>query len=64
MARPRRGRSVACTVLLHDAVEDHVADIAGGACQAALAVPAGRFGQRTAGLVAGVTNPAWGARPR
>jgi hypothetical protein len=51
-------------VLLHDAVEDHVADIAGGACQAALAVPAGRFGQRTAGLVAGVTNPAWGARPR
>ena len=51
---------VACAALLHDAVEDHAADIApGGDQQAALAVLAGRFGARTAALVAAVTNPEW-----
>jgi hypothetical protein len=46
--------------LLHDAFEDHVADIApGGGWQEALAVLAGRFGARTAALVAAVTNPEW-----
>jgi hypothetical protein len=50
---------VACAALLHDAVEDHAADIAPGGRQAALAVLAGRFGQRTAALVAAVTNPEW-----
>ncbi len=51
---------VACAALLHDAVEDHAADIVpGGDRQAALAVLAGRFGGRTAGLVAAVTNPVW-----
>jgi HD domain len=50
---------VACAALLHDAVEDHAADIAPGGRQAALAVLAGRFGARTAALVAAVTNPEW-----
>ena len=51
---------VACVALLHDAVEDHAEGIApGGDRQAALAVLAGRFGARTAGLVAAVTNPVW-----
>ncbi len=50
---------VACAALLHDAVEDHAAEIAPGGRQAALAVLAGRFGARTAGLVAAVTNPKW-----
>ena len=57
---------VACAALLHDAVEDHAADIApGGYRQAALAVLAvlavlaGRFGARAAALVAAVTNPEW-----
>jgi hypothetical protein len=51
---------VACAALLHDAVEDHAQDISpGGGRQAALAVLAGRFGERTAALVAAVTNPAW-----
>jgi hypothetical protein len=50
---------VACAGLLHDAVEDHAAGIAPGGRQAALAVLAGRFGTRTAALVAAVTNPAW-----
>ena len=53
---------VACAALLHDAVEDHAADIApGGDRQAALALLAGRFGARTAALVAAVTNPEWEA---
>ena len=53
---------VACAALLHDAVEDHAADLVpGGARQAALAVLAGRFGERTAALVAAVTNPEWEA---
>jgi (p)ppGpp synthase/HD superfamily hydrolase len=48
---------VACAALLHDAVEDHAADIApGGGRQAVLA---GRFGACTAALVAAVTNPGW-----
>ena len=50
---------MACAGLLHDAVEDHAAGIAPGGRQAALAVLAGRFGARTAALVAAVTNPAW-----
>jgi hypothetical protein len=50
---------VACAALLHDAVEDHAASIAPGGRQAALAVLAGRFGGRTAALVAAVTNPEW-----
>jgi hypothetical protein len=51
---------VACAALLHDAVEDHAAGIApGGTRQNALDVLAGRFGPRTAALVAAVTNPAW-----
>ena len=51
---------VACAALLHNAVEDHAADIAtSGHRSAALAVLAGRFGARTAGLVAAVTNPVW-----
>jgi hypothetical protein len=50
---------VACAALLHDAVEDHAGDIAPGGRQAALAVLAGRVGERTAALVAAVTNPVW-----
>jgi hypothetical protein len=51
---------VACAALLHDTVEDHYGDIApGGSRQAALAVLAGQFGERAAGLVAAVTNPSW-----
>ena len=50
---------VACAALLHNAVEDHAAGIAPGGQQAALAVLAGRFGARTATLVAAVTNPGW-----
>jgi hypothetical protein len=38
---------VACAALLHDAVEDHAADIDPGGRPAALAVLAGRFGERT-----------------
>jgi len=51
---------VACAALLHDAVEDHAGDIAPeGGQEAALAVLAGQFGQRTAELVAAVTNPVY-----
>ena len=50
---------VACAALLHDAVEDHAAGIDPGGRPAALAVLAGRFGDRTAALVAAVTNPGW-----
>jgi (p)ppGpp synthase/HD superfamily hydrolase len=49
---------VACAALLHDTVEDHAGDIAPGGRQAALAVLAGEFGERAAGLVAAVTSPA------
>jgi HD domain len=49
---------VACAALLHDAVEDHAEDIAPcGTRQDAFAVVAGQFGERTAKLVAAVTNP-------
>jgi hypothetical protein len=50
---------VACAALLHDTVEDHAGEIAPGGRQAALAVLAGQFGERTADLVGVVTNPAW-----
>lgn len=51
---------VACAALLHDTIEDHADDIVpGGSRQAALAVLAGWFGERTADLVAAVTNPVW-----
>jgi HD domain len=50
---------VACAGLLHDAVEDHADGIAPGGREAALAVLVGRFGARTADLVAAVTNPVW-----
>ena len=43
-----------------DTVEDHADDLApGGTRQAALAVLARQFGERTAGLVAAVTNPVY-----
>jgi HD domain len=49
---------LACAALLHDAVEDHAQGIApGGTRQDAVAVLAGRFGERAAALVATVTNP-------
>jgi hypothetical protein len=53
---------LACAALLHDAVEDHAADLApGGGQREALAVLAAQFGDRVASLVASVTNPAWEA---
>ena len=54
-----RDADVVCAALLHDAVEDHPAELAGsGATQsAALAVLAAEFGPRVAGLVDAVTNP-------
>ena len=53
-----RDTDVICAALLHDAVEDHAADLApGGGQQEALAVLAARFGPRVAELVAAVTNP-------
>jgi hypothetical protein len=51
---------VVCAALLHDAVEDHAAELAGpngGGQQAALSVLAAEFGPRVAELVAAVTNP-------
>ena len=49
---------VACAALLRDTVEDHAGDIGpGGSREDALAVLAGQFGARTAGLVAAVTSP-------
>jgi hypothetical protein len=49
---------VICAALLHDAVEDHAADLApGGGQPAAIAALAAQFGTRAAGLVAAVTNP-------
>jgi HD domain len=63
-----RDADVICAALLHDAVEDHAADLAagGGGAElagsgagqpAALAVLAAEFGPRVAGLVGAVTNP-------
>lgn len=48
---------VICAALLHDAVEDHAAELGGAGQQEALAALAGSFGDRVAGLVAAVTNP-------
>lgn len=50
---------VTCAALLHDAVEDHAAEIAPGGRDDALSVLAARFGGRAAALVAAVTNPAY-----
>jgi len=54
-----RDADVACAGLLHDAVEDHAQELAGGDRDAALAVLAAEFGPRVAGLVGAVTNPVW-----
>ncbi|SRR6266704_1392872 len=53
-----RDPGVVCAALLHDAVEDHAAQLApGGGQPAAVAALAAEFGGRVAGLVAAVTNP-------
>jgi hypothetical protein len=62
-----RDADVACAALLHDAVEDHAADLAAdsrrpegvspGGREAALAALADGFGPRVAALVGAVTNP-------
>jgi HD domain len=60
-----RDADVVCAALLHDAVEDHAAELAGttepgtagDARPAALAALAAEFGPRVAELVAAVTNP-------
>jgi HD domain-containing protein len=52
-----RDADVACAALLHDAVEDHAAELADGGREAALAALADGFGPRVAGLVGAVTNP-------
>jgi HD domain len=53
-----RDADVACAALLHDAVEDHAAELSGGGGQeAALGVLAAEFGPRVAELVGAVTNP-------
>src|SRR5579872_7017490 len=50
---------VVCAALLHDAVEDHPAELTGGSAEqpAALAALAEEFGPRVAALVGAVTNP-------
>ena len=53
-----RDADVAIAGLLHDAVEDHAAELSpDGSRAGALAVLARRFGQRVANLVEAVTNP-------
>jgi hypothetical protein len=62
-----RDADVACAALLHDAVEDHAAELApdgrrpegvsGGGRETALAALAAGFGPRVAELVGAVTNP-------
>jgi hypothetical protein len=53
-----RDAEVVCAALLHDAVEDHAAELAqDGTERAALAALAAEFGPRVAGLVGAVTNP-------
>jgi hypothetical protein len=55
-----RDADVVCAALLHDAVEDHPAELAGGGPAdqpAALAALAAEFGPRVAELVGAVTNP-------
>jgi hypothetical protein len=58
-----RDVDVLAAALLHDAVEDHPEELAGGApdnpTTAALAVLARDFGRRVSELVAAVTNPAY-----
>jgi hypothetical protein len=61
-----RDADVVCAALLHDAVEDHAAELADDAAsaaadgvQAALAALAAEFGPRVAELVGAVTNPAY-----
>jgi len=53
-----RDPDVLCAALLHDAVEDHAADLsADGSRPGALAAIEAEFGPRVARLVAAVTNP-------
>jgi (p)ppGpp synthase/HD superfamily hydrolase len=53
---------VVCAALLHDAVEDHAAELApDGTRDSAFATLAEQFGPRVAGLVAAVTNPEYAA---
>src|SRR6202050_4296947 len=61
-----RDAEVVCAALLHDAAQDHAAELAGDAAggaadgiQAALAALAAEFGPRVAELVGAVTNPAY-----
>src|ERR1017187_8948239 len=55
-----RDTDVICATLLHDAVEDHAADLApDGGQQEALAALGGLFGPRVAELVGAVPNPAY-----
>jgi hypothetical protein len=55
-----RDPDVIAAALLHDAVEDHAAELApDGRTESALAALAERFGPRVAELVAAVTNPEW-----
>ena len=56
-----RDAEVVCAALLHDAVEDHAAELApDGTKRAALAALAAEFGPRVADLVGAVTNPEYG----
>jgi hypothetical protein len=51
---------IACAALLHDVVEDHAGNISpDGTRQGALDMLGRRFGERTAQVVAAVTNPVW-----
>jgi hypothetical protein len=53
-----RDADVVCAALLHDAVEDHAAELAqDGTQRSALAALAAKFGPRVAELVGAVTNP-------
>ena len=54
-----RDADVVCAALLHDAVEDHPAELAGSGARepAALEALAAQFGPRVAELVGAVTNP-------
>lgn len=50
---------VICAALLHDAVEDHAADLAPGGRAGAVAALEASFSPRVASLVDAVTNPGW-----
>ena len=51
---------IACAALLHDVVEDHAENISpDGTRQGALDMLGRHFGERTAQVVAAVTNPVW-----